>query len=474
MPLRQIAGTDFRYFLIVFDEEGRERREADGSLLSDVVREHAKDGVTDVFFTSHGWKGDIPAAIEQYDRWVATMAGLEPDRALADARRPGFKPLVVGLHWPSLPWGDESFGDASGGGVLSAGSDIDREVDAFARRIADTPAARKAIRRILEAARHEPKTLSPQTLDDYATLFAESGLATGDVAGRPGADQDAFDPAAIVADYEATESRSPADTQLLGWTDKVKEAVLSPLRQLSFWKMKDRARLFGETGGHALLAQLQADAPAARFHLMGHSFGCIVVSATVAGAPGAAPLPRPVDTLFLVQGALSLWSFARDIPYAPGTAGYFHRIVKQRLVRGPIVTTRSKFDTAVGRFYPLGARLKQQLVLGGEKFPEYGGVGTFGVQGAPSIEDLVMQRAGATYAFRNGAIYNLESSGVIRNGEGASGAHSDIAHPEVAHAFWSAVLAVDASTLGDSAFLGRPEEQPKPRGDARVETTGSS
>jgi len=32
--------------------------------------------VTDVFFTSHGWKGDMPAAIEQYDRWVAAMASL--------------------------------------------------------------------------------------------------------------------------------------------------------------------------------------------------------------------------------------------------------------------------------------------------------------------------------------------------------------------------------------------------------------
>ena len=29
-----------------------------------------------------------------------------------------------------------------------------------------------------------------------------------------------------------------------------------------------------------------------------------------------------------------------------------------------------------------------------------------------------------------------------KNGGGASGAHSDIAHPEVAHAFWAAALAL--------------------------------
>ena len=145
--------------------------------------------------------------------------------------------------------------------------------------------------------------------------------------------------------------------------------------------MKDRARAFGENGAHELLARLQIAAPRARFHLMGHSFGCIVASATVAGPAGEPDLPRPVDSLFLVQGALSLWSYASDIPYAAGTAGYFHRIVKHGLVRGPIVTTRSSHDTAVGRFYPLGAQIRKQLVLG-DQLPAYGGIGSFGIQGA--------------------------------------------------------------------------------------------
>ena len=145
--------------------------------------------------------------------------------------------------------------------------------------------------------------------------------------------------------------------------------------------MKDRARAFGESGAHALLASSQTAAPKARFHLMGHSFGCIVVSATVAGKAGGPALPRPVDSLFLVQGALSLWSYASDIPYAAGTPGYFNRIVKNGLVRGPIVTTRSTHDTAVGRFYPIGAQIRQQLVLGND-FPAYGGIGSFGIQGA--------------------------------------------------------------------------------------------
>src|SRR5574338_194628 len=149
MPIRTVPGTDVQYYLIVFDERGNERRENDGSLLSDTVRQRVADvdhPVTDVFFTSHGWKGDVPAAIEQYDAWIGAMLQAEPDRLTARANRPGFSPLIVGLHWPSLPWGDETIPGSGAPGVLSAGESsrgsLDAQVDAYAARIADTPRAR--------------------------------------------------------------------------------------------------------------------------------------------------------------------------------------------------------------------------------------------------------------------------------------------------------------------------------------------
>lgn len=461
MPLYEIPGTDLTYYLIAFDELGFERPEADGLLLSDTVSRVVAsrvEPVTDVFLGSHGWKGDVPAAIEQYEKWIPAMAAVEADRETARARRPGFNSLIIGLHWPSLPFGDESL-PPQGGAVLGAQDEISREVDAYAKRIANTPRARGAIRAIVEAARDSAAQSGPlprRVQDAYTTLFAESGLGTGGAGAPPGFDQDAFDPAAIARDFTSSQQGARgANPQLLGLGDTIRDAIVSPLRQLSFWKMKDRARQFGETGAHRLIARLQGDAPRARFHLMGHSFGCIVVSAAVAGAPDSRKLPRPVDSLFLVQGALSLWSYARDIPYARNVAGYFHRIVKQGLVAGPIVTTRSTHDTAVGRLYPLGARVRKQLVLGDSGYPEYGGIGTFGIQGVAGVVDMPMQKVGAAYAFRAGMIYNLEASGVIRNGGGASGAHSDIAHPEVAHAFWAAVLAGGDDFLGaDSTLSG--------------------
>jgi hypothetical protein len=447
MPIRRVPGSDVDYLLISYDADGRERTEPDGKKLSRAALElvaNPANGITDVFFTSHGWKGDVKAAIEQYDDWIGAMVGLEADRAYARKRRAGFKPLIIGLHWPSLPWGDETIPpDADD-------PQLEHEVNDYAQRIADTSTARDAIRSILETTKTAAVSdkLSDTAKNAYATLFKESGLGAGDVGAAPGADQDGFDPQAIIdeekhaVDGAAGEQGAPAEKSDGGFFDSLRDRLLSPLRQTSFWAMKRRAHLFGESGAHELLSELQGAAPqGTRFHLMGHSFGCIVVSATVAGGGQTKPLVRPVDSLFLVQGALSLWAFAPDIPYAKGTAGYFHPIISKGLVKGPIVTTRSKYDTAVGQYYPRGAKLKRQYVLVESDFPKYGGVGSFGIQGTSAQpQDLPIKPATSAYGFKPGAIYNVEASRVIKNGGGASGAHSDIAHPEVAHVFWEAAL----------------------------------
>lgn len=214
------------------------------------------------------------------------------------------------------------------------------------------------------------------------------------------------------------------------------DAFLSPLRQISFWTMKARARIVGEAGVAKLLRDLQlAAASTVRFHLMGHSFGCIVVSGAIAGAPGK-PLLRPVDSLFLVQGALSLWSYGQTMADRPG---YFQRIVSEKRVRGPVVTTWSTHDGAVGNLYPLAAGVRRQDTLA--NYPRFGGVGAYGLQGTTSAaNEIVMGNNDADYRLQPGQISNVESSRIIAHGDGLSGAHSDIAHPEVAHLAWQGVM----------------------------------
>jgi len=337
----------------------------------------------------------------------------------------------VGLHWPSLPWGDEGLRTAVS---FAPGAGVERLVDEYAGRVADTPPAREALRTIFEAATRGAggPALPAEVRSAYQVLDRESGLAAGGVAGAPGADREPFDPQGAFA----TARSAPASFGLLSRDD-----LLSPLRTLSFWKMKDRARQFSEGGVFGLLNGLLRSAGGrdVRFHLMGHSFGCIVVSAALAGPGGEGELVRPVNSLALVQGALSLWSYCEEIPLAPGKAGYFRAVMDGR-VKGPIVTTRSPYDTAVGRWYPLAARTAGQVAFAAPgQLPKYGGVGAFGAQG-PGLElvDQLMLAADEPYGFEAGKVYNLECSGVIREGGGFSGAHSDIAHPEVAHAVWEA------------------------------------
>lgn len=439
MPHHTIPGTSHGYALIAFDKRGRERTDdpdgVGGKFSDALLQSIANEPVTDLLIFSHGWKGDVPSALEHYDRWVLAQEALADDLAELERCSPGFRPLRIGLHWPSQPFGDEELGDGGDFAAL-AGSTVDQLVEEYVERLGDSPEIRAALRTIFEVARDNAAAsqLPPAARDAYLDLNAALDLDAGGAGAPPDADREPFDPDAA---FELGEAEASFGDFGLG-------GVLSPLRQLSFWTMKKRARTVGEAEMHAFLVKVQESARERplRIHLMGHSFGCIVVSAMLGGPDGKAPLPRPVDSVVLVQGALSIWSYCPEIPHLSHMPGYFHRLVADRKVAGPIVTTRTTFDKAVGRFYPLAAGWFGPQDFGpGDDFPPYGGLGAFGIQGlAAGVQDQAMLGAGDPYGFQAGTIYNLEASQFICHGGGFSGAHSDIAGPEVAHAIWQAAL----------------------------------
>jgi hypothetical protein len=227
--------------------------------------------------------------------------------------------------------------------------------------------------------------------------------------------------------------------------DKFRTAAVSVLRVLSFWHMKAMARTVGDAGVHSLLQRLQAATPA-RFHLMGHSFGCIVVTAAVCG-PSFTGTTRKVNSLFLAEGAMSLWSFADEsqIPGPSDGDGFFRKLVTGNRVAGPVVTTQSQHDLAIGLWYPLGASAAgQKLFIAPEiELPEFGGLGHYGICGCGVDQAIPIKGAADQYDFSAGDIYNLDGSTVIT-------AHSHIAVPEVAHAFWSAAISGFSAVTGDS------------------------
>lgn len=429
MPHKTIPGTNVTYALLAFDAEGRERTddpEGDhGKMSARLLRDAKAQPPSHVFFFSHGWKGDVPAAIDQYNRWIKAMTDRTADAA---AMGSAFKPLWIGLHWPSLPFGDDELG-ANAFSVPSVTSSelLERYV---ARLGGDAGEVRKQLKVILDENDRNPaaEALPAHVAEAYRRLAAAIGRKSGPPGGAPDAEEAPFEPSQA---FDAGNEGGVA----FGGLDF--GGLLGPLRQLSFWRMKNRARTVGEGGMHAFIASLQQALPETKIHLMGHSFGCIVVSSILSGPNGKQALPRPVDSLVLVQGALSLWAYADRIP--DGSApGYFNAMVKRSAVRGPIVTTTSVHDSAVGKFYPIAVRLSGQVDFA--PLPDYGAIGAFGIQGFANVVTSRMLAETASYAFTPGAIHNLDASQFIAKMDGASGAHSDIDGPQVAHAIWQAAL----------------------------------
>jgi hypothetical protein len=436
MPREQVPDTDLSYFLIAFDALGRERTDDPDGLMSGVIQDAlAAAPVTDVFLISHGWNGDVPAARRQYNKWLRTMHGCQADRQRMRQVRPNFRPLIIGVHWPSLAWGDETLA-ADVSFTPSAPDPVESLVDDYAQRIANTGRARQALRTIVTVALDNPpaEELPPDVLAAYQVLDDESGLQYGGAGGRPGDDREDFDPEAI---FEI----SNADAVSFGLFDS--NSWLAPLRTLSFWQMKARGCHVGEHGvGDFCRKLLTAVDASVRFHLMGHSFGCIVCSAVITGPGPQVTLPRAVNSLVLVQGALSLWAYCSAIPRHGARAGYFHRLIAEGSVAGPILTTFSRHDLALANVYPWGAMSARQVALAAPgELPTYGALGAWGARG-PGIDlvNLDMLAVDQPYDFESHKVYNLESSHVINQREGIAGAHNDIAKPEVAHAVWSAAI----------------------------------
>lgn len=78
MPIEDILGADLTFYIIAYDENGNERKEvidkSERFMSEAVIEKLRKEPVTYPFIMSHGWKGDMPAARDQHQRWISAMA----------------------------------------------------------------------------------------------------------------------------------------------------------------------------------------------------------------------------------------------------------------------------------------------------------------------------------------------------------------------------------------------------------------
>src|SRR5688572_8594130 len=154
MPFHRIPGSEVEFALIGFDDDGKERTDDPaGGVFSRTLLDRVKQvQPTHVFLFSHGWKGDVPSAIDQYNRWIGAMWKMETDR---QALGSGFRPTFIGLHWPSQPWGEEALPAAVAFATAGA-SAIAPLVDAAVRHFGGGNALRKPLETIFAAYEQNP------------------------------------------------------------------------------------------------------------------------------------------------------------------------------------------------------------------------------------------------------------------------------------------------------------------------------
>lgn len=221
----------------------------------------------------------------------------------------------------------------------------------------------------------------------------------------------------------------------------LQSALLHTLNFTTFFMMKARAGDVGVKGVAPLIQAIRTARPDLRLHLMGHSFGCRVVTAAVNALPAGDAL-RP-NTMTLLQGAFSHNGFASQFD---GTNdGGFRQVVAAKKVRGPILISHTRNDKAVGIAYPVASRISGETAASvGDANDIYGGLGSNGAQNQNTTPERVvgtMLDVGGAYSFAAGVTcskpHNLLADAFISG-------HSDIVKPQVGYAVAVAMGTPDA------------------------------
>ncbi len=176
--------------------------------------------------------------------------------------------------------------------------------------------------------------------------------------------------------------------------------------------------------------------------MIGHSFGCRVVTAAVNSLPAGEQL-HP-NTMTLLQGAFSHNGFA--VRFDGINDGAFRPVVAHKKVRGPILITHTRKDKAVGVAYPIASRLAGQVAAAlGDENDLYGGLGSNGAQTAQTTPERVvgtLLECGGDYPFAAGEtsakLYNLRADTFVSG-------HSDIVKPQIGYAVAVAMATPDAA-----------------------------
>jgi hypothetical protein len=404
-PYKSVTLMDGRtapWYIVPFDKAGTCTAPLTRKHLVDSV---AADGFSDIFLFSHGWNNDWETASERYEEFIGGFIRMRAEQELPFPQ--DYRPLLIGLFWPStalvLPWEQAPDFAARAPGAAAD----DSAVAEYWREIEDLGAD-------LPSERHEEfYALAQQDHleGDAARRFAEIlGEAFG---GYAEAERDAGEAGELAVEPEALlrlwrqiptgrRARKPGEFGRVGNAGAGPDTAggldfLDPrgvIRLATVLKMKDRAGTVGARGVGLLLREVVSKAPEARVHLVGHSYGCIVVLSALCHDTGDAD-PPTVQSVLLLQPAVSQWCFAKDVAGEGYSGGYCTALER---VRQPIFATFSRNDFPLRRAFHLTARRPRdlgqpQIAAGGLPSPpsRYAALGGYGPAGLGAEEYRVVE-----------------------------------------------------------------------------------
>jgi pimeloyl-ACP methyl ester carboxylesterase len=424
------------WYVIPFDQ--------DGACIAPLTREHllgvvAANTYTDIFLFSHGWNNDWDTASERYQSFIDGFARLRQQLKLTVTVP--YKPLLVGVFWPSIalvmPW-ERAPKFAGGPPTPSDAEQWRREL----QDLGDTvdPSDREALYKLTQTeALDDP---AARQLADILTKVTKTFELSDQDLGPGTPDSTAADLLDRARQIPRTAARNDASGQF-GFANTVTASptaafdlsTLDPrnlVRIATVLQMKDRAARVGARGVHQLLRDILSTGPGPRLHLVGHSYGAIVILSALCYPPTES-LPAPVDSMLLLQPAVSQWCFAANVADKGYPGGYRPALDR---VRGKIITTFTKQDGPLTRLFHLAVRRARDLgqpniAPGGTLLPAppslYAALGGFGPAGLADEEHQVSRIKPP------GEKYDLDATTpklLALNGDDVIKSHGDISNPE--------------------------------------------
>lgn len=403
----EAGGRRIPLYLLQFDKQGAPNSTATRQALVDAVR--ARD-YRDVYIFAHGWNNGFDDSLELFQRFFTGFLA-------ARTADPDWKPVFVGIQWPSLvlvfPWekGPQLAGvDEDNAFQKEAIADLASELDNdLARRFIAL-----AVKGSVSAA--EQRELVQLA---HAALHGDSFDETGDSLPDPGDLLDGWR-ALQASDAEAIDGEFGfADDDGAGPQAAGLE-VLDPrnlVRTATVYMMKDRAGVIGNVAVRPLLEEFAA--AGARIRLIGHSYGARVVLAALA----TANLQEKVRSGLLLQPAVNQFCFAEAgrIPKSQKAGGFKPALDR---LQGPLYSTFSGKDFPLHETFHLALRRSKDLgeaeIAAGAPPSIYCALGGYGPSGLAdgSVVRMQIQDAG-TYAIPPGArIVALDGTQGRINGHG--------------------------------------------------------